>query len=170
MNPWGFERREVPAANVGLTSLLDVLVILVLFLLSFLGHPAEGPRLAADLDLPRSTSVSIPSGDVRVRVTRHLLSVDGVPVLELEEGSAGPEIPASLKAGRWVPLLGDRLASVRSGGFPGGDAPLLLEGDRDLPFSVLREVMYTARKAGFQDFHLLVLGSGTLPSTGGVSR
>jgi len=170
VNPWGVERREVPAATVGLTSLLDVLVILVLFLLSFLGHAPEGSPLAADLDLPRSTSVTVPSGDVRVRVTRHHLSVNGVPVLDLEEGPAGPEIPASFKDGRLVPLLGDRLAGVRSGGFPGADAPLLLEGDEDLPFSVLREVMYTARKAGFQDFHLLVLGSGTEPSTGGVSR
>jgi len=169
VNPWRVPRREVPQAGVNLTSLLDVLVILVLFLLSFLGPTRAGPRLAEGLVLPRSTATLAPGEGVRVRVTRDALSVGGVPVLSLEDGPAGPAIPAALKEGRFVPLLGDRLAAARLG--PGAEGPVLLEGDQDLSFAVLREVMYTARQIGFQEFHLLVLGSAaTEPSPGGVPR
>jgi len=169
VTPWGFPRREVPLANVGLTSLLDVLVILVIFLLALVGPGQGAPPPAEALVLPTSTATAPFAGDVRVRVTREILSLDGAPLLRLERGPAGPEIPASMKEGRLVPILLDRLAA-RSGSTPGGTAPLLLEGDRDLPFSVLREVMYTAQKAGFQDFHFLVLGSVPDSSTGGLLR
>jgi len=168
VNPWGVPRREVPQAGVTLTSLLDVLVILVVFLLAFLGPTRDAPRLAEDLVLPRSTAASPPGDGVHVRVTRDALSVDGGPVLRLVEGPAGPAIPADLKEGRLVPILEERLTAARANG--GAGRPVLLEGDQDLSFAVLREVMYTARRAGFQDCHFLVLGTAPEHPPGGVPR
>ncbi|MBN1335322.1 MAG: biopolymer transporter ExbD [Deltaproteobacteria bacterium] len=172
MNPWGLPRREVPSAGVGLTSLLDVLVILVLFLLSVYGPVEADPRLDEGLSLPRSTATRVPAEGLRIRITRETLFLNGRPIVGLEEGPVGPRIPGEFKEGRLVPVLHEHLLGASEGGARSlRGEPVVLEGDQDLPFAVLREVMYTAQEAGFHEFHLLVLGSEALrPSPGGVPR
>ena len=124
-----------------------------------------------------STAYAPPKLAVNVVVSRKEILVDAVPVLRLErvpDEKTGEEtiaIPDDEKKGQMVSRLYDRLLEkaetakdlgARSGSeehdFTG---QILLQCDRRLPFSVIREVMYTAGQAQFGEFRFVVIkGSG----------
>jgi biopolymer transport protein ExbD len=110
---------------------------------------------------------------VNLVVTKNQIIVDGVPVLNLtvkpDEDNPGIEmaaVPDDEKRGQSITKLYDRLVekaqtakelAQRSTNddfdFKGR---ILLQVDRQMPFGVLREVMYTAGQAQFGEFKFVV--------------
>jgi biopolymer transport protein ExbD len=151
----GRVRRPALPQGLGLTSLLDVLTNLIVFLLVTI-EPAEG---APELELPATTAeAGVPARAVAVDVTLREIRVDGVVVVALEAGGEGGAIPAAARDGARVVPLYERLA----GRAPPGrdDAEILLRCDRRVPFSVVRDVLSTAGEAGFGAFRLVAVQGG----------
>ena len=169
-------RRIALDAGLNITSMMDMMTIILVFLLKSYGTQDISVAPSEDLQLPVSTTQAPPQIAVNLIVTKSKIIVDGVHVLTLvkEEDKQNPgqerlAVPADEKRGQAIlPLLevlevkadsakndGARLAGTGSDqhDFKGR---LLIQCDKTLPFSVLREVMYTAGQAHFSEFKFVV--------------
>lgn len=170
-------RRDAEGEELNITSMMDMMTIILVFLLK--SYSAEDISVQGndDLVLPVSTSLKPPKLAVNVIVSRAQVLVDGEPVLSLVEeadpvtGQSTIKVPEAAKRGAKIIELYDKLvakaeAAKRLGERAGNDqfdfkGQVLLQCDKRLPFSVIREVMYTAGQAQFGEFRFVVIkGSG----------
>jgi biopolymer transport protein ExbD len=145
-----------PAGDSGtfkpqLTSLVDVMTILLIFLLKSFSVETQLVTPAPDLTLPESTSREQVAPAINVAVTRTGVIVDGRQILTLAELAATPDDEPT------VALLESELRMLAPyTGDQDTDRALTLQCDRDLDFTLLKRVMRTCSAAGFADFALLV--------------
>jgi biopolymer transport protein ExbD len=158
----GSRNRKKPLeGGLILTSLLDVFVLLVFFLLK--SYSAEGTilTLPADLALPVSTSLTTPKVAVQVMLTESSLQVDGVTLpVDPREVEASNEmlIPPLLDHLKVLAAQYQAIAEQNQTVTFTGD--LILAGDRNIPFRLLKKILYTAGQAGFINQSLAVYQKG----------
>jgi biopolymer transport protein ExbD len=154
-------RRKGPEeAKLNITSLMDIMTIILVFLLK--SYSTEDIQIAPsdDLRLPVSTSSKPPQLAVNTVISKVGIIVDGVKVVDVSGGVVGDEY----KRGTLIQPLFDTLkekadeakaiAEARASvDFTGR---LLLQIDRDIPFALVREVMYTGGQAQFAEFKFVV--------------
>lgn len=167
-------RRPSGKGGLSITSLMDMMTIILIFLLK--SYSTDDISVAGndDLQLPISSSLAPPKLAVNVVVSRRGIVVDGDRILALTEtmdevtGEETPAVPADELRGQMINKLYDRLLekaeaakdlAARAGGreeyeFKG---EILLQCDKRLPFSVVREVMFTAGQAQFGQFRFVVI-------------
>ena len=141
---------EDSPARLQLTSLVDMMVILVVFLLvSFsvegqLVTPAEGLELS-----PSQSKTPVVAGLV-LEVGLHQVRLAGQVILDTEV-LAQPDM-VSLDSLRLA--LGQELR-------PEEERPLLMQVDRRVPYSSLSRALAVCSEAGWQNLSLVVLGAGS---------
>lgn len=166
-------RRAPEAAGLNITSMMDMMTIILVFLLKNFGTNATPISPSEQFRLPTSTSTAMPEVAVDLVVARTQILVDGLPVVDLEE-LPDPEVPGRTlvavpeveKRGQVITRLHERLlekaTTAEALALQSGDEAhafqgrIRIQGDRQLPFSVLREVMYTAGQARFGEFSFVV--------------
>ena len=137
------KERNHSGLDMNLVALIDIFTILIFFLIS----------TAQAVKLPQSTAEKMPREMLVVTVSATDILVDGRKVATVAEamGIDGDLIPTlkaelDLQAGRSV------LAKQ-------GDAPkqsVTIMGDKEIPYSLLRKVMYTAARANYSDVSFAV--------------
>jgi len=167
-------RRQEGGKGLTITSLMDMMTIILVFLLKSYGTDDISVAPSDDLQIPLSSALAKPKLAVNVVVSRRDIVVDGVRVLLLTrvtDEKTGEEIiavPADEKKGQMISRLYDRLLekaeTAKDLGARGTEehefkGEILLQCDRRLPFSVVREVMYTAGQAQFGQFRFVVIKS-----------
>ncbi len=170
-------RRQSTNAGLNITSMMDMMTIILVFLLKSYSTSDVSVAPSDQLQLPTSSSSKPPELAVNLVVARNRIVVDGVPVLDLttvpdEEHPGEPmtAVPEDEKRGQVITKLYDRLVekaeaaktlAEQSGSeehaFKGR---ILIQCDKELPFGVLREVMYTAGQAQFGEFKFVVYKAG----------
>jgi biopolymer transport protein ExbD len=137
-------------AKPQLTSLIDVLTILLVFLLKSFSMEGNLVTPAEDLVLPESINRERPVPTLNVEITTHGINVDGEQVALL---SAVTSIDSML-----VDALYERLQQV-SGQIGVGDEKqeVTIQCDKRLDFGIVKKVMYTCAKANYADFAILAL-------------
>jgi len=170
-------RRSAGGEELQITSMMDMMTIILVFLLKSYSTDDISVQGNDDLQLPVSSSLKPPKLAVNVIVSRSQVLVDGEPVLALEEtideetGEPTMQIPPSAKRGAKIIDLYDKLVAKAETAKRLGDkaqaeefdfkGQVLLQVDKRMPFSVVREVMYTAGQAQFGEFRFVVIkGSG----------
>ena len=142
-----------------LTSMMDMFTIILVFLLNLLDPANESDQ---DVSLPSAGVTQPVEPGVVLTVTPDRVSVDGVEVLRLADGTLPP---ATARTGRTVDALHERLVdagklvrvSPMQGQQQAGNPVLSVQCDRAVPFSVLGELLYTAGQAGFGQFRFVVI-------------
>ncbi len=161
-----------------LTSMLDVVVILVVFLLKSMSLTTSSVSPTPGLELPVSSSPQIPSESPQLVITRDAMIFDGNRIVEFRvSGDASDTTSlvqikkADLDEGgrRIVPLYSalvesrekSELLRARSSARDPRGNPMAFEGvlaiqaDKRLQYDVVRKVLYTAGTAGFRVFRFL---------------
>ena len=145
--------------ELNITSLMDIMTIILVFLLK--SYSTEDIQIAPseNLLLPVSASDKPPMLAVITVISKIAITVDGVDVVLV----SGNQVGEQDKRGTLITPLFDALkaaadqakanAATTGGKF---DGQLLLQCDRDIPFSLVREVMYTAGQAQFAKFKFVV--------------
>jgi biopolymer transport protein ExbD len=165
--------RKPPEDELNITSMMDMFTIILVFLLK--SYSTQDISIAGDGDLvlPASTSNKEPELAVNVVVTSSQIVVDGFPVVQLDEmddeenpGQTLIVVPDEEKKGQLISALFDKLGEKadysKHLGETSGNAEhefkgrILLQCHNELPFSVIREVMYTAGQAQFGEFKFVV--------------
>lgn len=146
------QRRDRNATEVDITSLLDVLVILLVFLLKSYNASDLTLDLAKDITLPNSNTELLGNHAVIVQVNK-----DSKMFVNNEE--VGAVIGNSDK----IPDLYDRLTKLKEEDDKLAKANNLKEPkninlvfDATLPYATVRKVMHTSALAGYPQFKFIV--------------
>jgi len=151
------KNRNQTMVDMNLVSLIDVFTILIFFLLSSAGGVELLPSTKA-VKLPESVSEKTPRETVVVVVSGTEILVEGRRIASVADTLAGQgdlieplKAELDLQAGRQV---------IRKENEAQGKAVTLM-GDKDIPYQLLRKVMYTAARAGFSDVSFAVRQRGS---------
>jgi biopolymer transport protein ExbD len=159
-------RKRERVIDIDITSLLDVLTILLVFLLQSYNSSGVIINVPNGIDLPRSASESLNNFGVNIQVSRTNIWVDDKEVLTAETANEGQVFDEGGR--RIVPLYNELIKiketiklseklSPEATKFS-GIANLVV--DKNLKYSYLKRVMYTAASAGFKEFKFVVLTEG----------
>jgi biopolymer transport protein ExbD len=144
--------RNQTMLDMNLVSLIDVFTILIFFLLS----GASGVELLASpkaVKLPESFTDKAPKETILLVVSGTEILVDGRKVANVADVMATKgDLIEPLKAE--LDLLGNR-AIVRAENQDKGKA-ITIMGDQNIPYQLLRKVMYTSARANFSDVSFAV--------------
>lgn len=169
-------RRGGGTEELNITSMMDMMTIILVFLLKSYSTDDVSVKPSADLSIPVSTSVKTPKVAVNVIVEAKRILVDGLEVVNLEEYTTDEGTPSvRLKEddvrGVGIPSLERVLEEakdkqkefLRSTGRTDADfkGEILLQAHKEVPYEVIRSVMYTAGQQEFAQFRFVVIkGSG----------
>jgi biopolymer transport protein ExbD len=152
-------RAKLAVATIMLTSLMDVMTIILVFLLK--SFSAEGDILAADprLRLPASTSKEVPRLKLIVQVSTDDILLEGVKVADVGKVIEGRELlikplaDALERHTEKVEFLAKKNPAIKFAG------EVLIQGDRRIPFALLKKIMYSCGQAGYGNISLAVMYS-----------
>ena len=142
--------RHGNALDMNLVSLIDVFTILIFFLLSNSGVETLP---AASVHLPESTAKKDPKETLVVVVNANEITVDGRKVADVAPlASATDDLIPGLKAE--LDLVSARPVALAENAAKAHSVTIM--GDKDIPYQLLRKVMYTAAVADFTDVSFAV--------------
>ena len=141
-----------------LTSMMDILVVLLLFLLKSFVVEGETVTPPPGLELPQSTSETLPEDSIHLAILDGGILFAGELIVTMDKVRNGngyliEPLAAKLEEAR---ERSEKLAELK-----GMDEPALriatVQGDKDLEFQVLQKVMYTLSRSGYEDISLAVI-------------
>ncbi len=139
-----------PAAKLQMTSLVDMMVILVVFLLMSFSVEGRLVTPADGLQLPSSTSQSSLSPGLVVEIGLEKILVAGRDILLstalLNDDPEG------------IALMTEALSAAAAAS---EETKILVQADRRLEFSSLSQALRACSAAGWSDVSLVVLGGGS---------
>lgn len=175
------QRRKINKEfELQLTSMMDVLVIIVVFLLKSYNTSMNNFTTAVGLKLPYSSSQDSPNDSLQIIVTPEFMTVDNERVLDFLQvaGNVGSNEsnysfrPSDLDEGgrRIIPLY-DALVKAREkteillaksksrvDGKPiAFEGILAVQADKRVKYDTIRKIMYTSGAAGFKVFRFLAM-------------
>lgn len=150
-------RRKTSTFSLRLTSMLDMFTILLVFLLS--NYSSEGQIITTpkDLQLPESTAQKAPKAAPVIMITREVIMLDDKILQSLAEIENSSEL---MIAPLYQALQQNRSVAEKIGqldaklGFRGN---VTIQADRDLPFLLMKKVMYTCGQVGHNDMYFAVI-------------
>ncbi len=159
------KRKSREAFELDITSLLDILVILLIFLIKSYNSSGITMNIPEGIELPKSQSESINTAGVIIQVSKDKIWVDSKTILDTSD------LPKNLydEGGRRVIPLFDELTkkkeeikslNVQTGGKAkkfGGIINLIV--DKSLKYSYVKKIMYTCASAGFKEYKFVVMGN-----------
>jgi biopolymer transport protein ExbD len=178
-------RRKINKAfELQLTSMMDVLVIIVVFLLKSYNVSMNSFTTPQGLQLPISSSQDTPNDSVQVIVTPESLTVESERILDflqtsgdlgnqsanysfkqgdLDEGGLRvvPLYDALMKARAKTELLLAKSAARVDGKPIPFEGILAIQADKKIKYDTVKKIMYTAGTAGFKIIKFLALKKET---------
>jgi biopolymer transport protein ExbD len=133
-----------------LTSLVDIMVILLFFLIQSFSVEGNLVTPSTDLELPVSTSKKPPKVYSSINITRTNVIVEDMVVTTNDKIAASEDF-----------LVKDLFTVMKSLKSKTKDTTsagkLMIQADKEVPFAIVKKVMFTCSKAGFEDFKVLVV-------------
>ncbi len=151
------KRRKSGVFTLRLTSMIDMFTILLVFLLKNYTAENQMPVVANDLKLPSSTAQKAPETASVVGLTQEWVLLDGKRMVRVSAVLKSNDLLIKnlfleLKAKR---LISERLATYDSKMKFRGE--ITIQGDKNLPFQLLKKVMYTCGQVGYNNMQLAVI-------------
>lgn len=161
------KRQKKEVIDIDITSLLDILVILLVFLLKSYNSSGQVINVPKGLTLPISESQQVSSSGTIVQVSPSSIWVDNKEVLAYSVKNKRAVTNSLDRSKRIIPLLTNlrkKKAQIESLAKQApkakkftGKVNLLV--DKSIKYSFLQKVMHTCASAGFSQFKFVVLGN-----------
>ncbi len=158
------KRRDTTIPEINITALLDMFVMLLIFLLiNFSAATSHSIKTSGYMDFPLSSSNKTPVDMLTVTVDRYNIIVDGRVVLKHDKGVVKkmdldetgfmiePLYNVLSKHAEKTKYISSFNKKLKSEGI------IVLQMDKDIPFSMLRQIMYTAGQVEYNDFKFVAL-------------
>jgi len=149
-------KRKNSQVALKLTSMIDMFTILLVFLLKSFSAEGQIMTVADDLRLPESTAQKPPESASVIAITADWVLIDGKQVASVSDVMTSNEL---LISGLAVELKNQRTISESVGklsetmGFTG---TISIQGDKEIPYQILKKVMFTCGQIGYNDILLAV--------------
>lgn len=158
-------KRKQAVLDLDITSLLDILVIMLVFLLKSYNSSGVVLNVPKDITLPDSESVQLNTSGVIVQVSKTKIYVDDKEVLDLTKPRNNS---ATYDHGnrRIIPLFNELVKkkrlfkqvqkSAHQAKKFSGIVNLII--DKKLSYRKVKQIMYTCAEAGYKQYKFVVLG------------
>ena len=145
---YGLGRSDTGTFRPQLTSLVDVMAIILVFLIKTFSTEGNIITPSSDLELPVSTSTKKPTPRWSIEIARNSVMSEGTFIASTgayakKDSLLIPELYKWLENKR-------RLRSDTT-------SQALIQCDKEVPYAIVKKVMYTCSKAKFNDFSVLVI-------------
>jgi biopolymer transport protein ExbD len=158
-------KRKDRVFDIDITSLLDILTIMLVFLLQSYNSSGVVINVPKEIELPRSASETLNNFGVNIQVSKTQIWVDDAEVVNSDLPN---EQMYDEEGRRIVPLFNELVKiketikqseklSPKAKKFS-GVANLVI--DKSLKYNYLKKIMYTCAAAGFKEFKFVVLTHG----------
>jgi biopolymer transport protein ExbD len=159
------DRRTPSTFKIQITSMVDMFVILLVFLLMSYSTSPIQVTPSKDLTLAESNSMVDPIEALKLVVSKSGVFVDDKKIIDLQDGRLRNE-DVDAEDTQFIRSLFTELdghaekskAIAKVNETVEFDGKVLMQADRDLSYETLRKVMYTAMMAGYSDVKIAVLG------------
>lgn len=149
-----------PANSLILTSLMDILTVLVLFLLKSFVIEGEVVTPVPGVALPESSSKSAPRASIVIAIFNDSVMLNGEVVATVSKSLTSGDLMITPLARRLEETRDQAVEIARLRGSDDGfDGKVSIQGDRDINFSILQRVMYTCSASGYEHISLAVIES-----------
>ena len=144
-------------ADLLLTPLIDMFVILVVFLIMNFSASGELVSLSRDIQLPQATVTDELERAPIIQISANTVAIEGVKVGDSEDILKDPDLR--------IPELTDKMQEMRKIDemmHPGQPfkGQVIINADKDIDFKLVRKVMFAAADAGYINFNYAVLTAG----------
>ena len=143
-------------AKPQMTSLVDVLTVLVFFLLKNFSTEGDIMTPSKNLELPESSAKAKPEIGLVIAISQKHIMLEGAPValVSEEQERSGTEIPGLAQALEEKRKQTESIAEYdKNVSF---DGKLSIQGDRNIPYWLLQKVLATCGENGYSSFALAV--------------
>ena len=155
------EAKKFRKEPLRITSLMDALTIILIFLLKSYGSdPMQVPQKKNELILPKSDSMSNMAECVDIQVSRTSIVVKGAAVSKVINGKSVP--PDELLNGHIINKLKERLDELRKKAKEQSRsdkfvAEAFIAADQTIPWKLIAQVLYTATRAKYKKFSFAIV-------------
>ncbi len=148
---------NVPVPKLQLTSLVDIMTFLLVFLI--MSYSAEGDiiTMSKELLLPESSAEKKPKLAVMIIISKNELLVENKIVSSLMDIDQSSELIISGLQQYLIQRRNLTEEIARHSTTAEFKGEVLIQADRKIPYRILQKVMYTCGQNGYNDFFLLVL-------------
>lgn len=144
-------------AKPQMTSLVDVLTVLVFFLLKNFSSEGDIVTQSKNLELPMSSSKAKPEQMLNIAISAKHILVEGTPVALVteEQERDGNDIPGLARFLEDKRKQTEEIAEYdKNVSFSG---KLVIQGDKSIPYWLLQKVLATCGENGYSSFSLAVM-------------
>ncbi|MBF0299657.1 MAG: biopolymer transporter ExbD [Oligoflexia bacterium] len=161
--------KKIKEIELNLTSLLDVLVILLFFLIKNYDSSSQVVIVSKDIKLPKSVSKDTNNKGVVIQVSPTTIWVDDRIILDIREASSigiNNKINwYNTKSPGVIPLFDElvkkreqiKLAKNMANSKEDFSGTVSLVVDKTLKYSYLKKILYTCAEAGYKQYKFVVL-------------
>lgn len=158
------DRRAPSGFKIQITSMVDMFVILLVFLLKSYSSSPVNITPKEGLRIPESTAMADPVDVVKLIVSQDAIFLEDEKVLDMDKGNlpdgvtdqTDPSFIRSLYEALDERAKRAKAISEVNDSFE-FDGTVLMQADRGLTYEVLQKVMYTSMMAGYADVKLAVV-------------
>ena len=152
--------------DLNITPMMDMMTIILVFLLKSFTSSATLVHLDDNLSLAPSQTLLAPKQAIQVTVTKRLVLVEGEAVAPINSGRIDPQLKRDGDNGYYVTPLVEilskiarrekKVAELTGQSF---DGELTIIADKNTPYRLLTEILYSCGQAEYANYRLLVLKS-----------
>lgn len=158
------EKRAPATFKIQITSMVDMFVILLVFLLKSYSTSPVNISPSDKLTLPASSSTKDPVDVLKLMVSKEGVFVEDKKVVDLKDGQIEvkdvdpsdtqfiralyTELDLQAQKSRKIASVNDTVEF---------DGKVIMQADRSMPYELLRKVMYTSMMAGYSDVKIAVV-------------
>ena len=137
--------------------MIDMFTILLVFLLKSYSAEGEIMSVSPDLKLPESSAQKSPQTASIISVTSDLIMLDGHEVAKVSNIMRSNQnlIPRLLSELKTKKELSEKVKALSSSDI-NFNGKISIQGDRELPYIVIKKIMFTCGKIGYNDIMLAV--------------
>lgn len=147
--------------TLNITSMTDMFTILLVFLLQTYSTAEVQLVPDSDLRLPSSATLTNPVEAIKISISSKALKLDQTTIAEVKNADFLAQDLEDKDSNFIKPLFAELDKIAKSEDLKDKEhvkeGRILLQADKDLPYSTLRKVMYTASMAGFPQLKLVTL-------------
>ncbi len=149
--------------QVTMTSLMDILTTLLLFVLKSFVIEGEAVTPVPGVTLPESTSHTAAQSAVVVAIFDDVVMMDGEVVATVSKASKSRDLMIDALADRLEVAREQSVEIARLRGEKEEDflGKVSIQGDRAIHFAILQRVMYTCSQSGFENISLAVIDASS---------
>ena len=136
-----------------LTSLIDVMVFMIVFLIKSFSVEGDLVTPAPDLELPVSTAKVPPKPTCSIEISKKEIIADGKVLSSINTTDKNDSMLIT-SVYKWGIAQKAKFSDTLT------NREILIQADREIEFSIIKRVMYSCSKAGLTNFLVLAVQEG----------